>query len=182
MISHTIPDTRRLLLISPIVLFSLISSASQSEVQQTTAAGQTIKPNAADAVNPVSAPKTNLQADGSTQSAAQRDNSLWSVPLTSLTATRERPIFSPTRRPRTVAVKSAPAQSSVQPPFVLVGAIAGETEGLAIFQDGTTKNVIRLKTGESHAGWILQAVRPREAVLQNEQRNAVLTLPSSLAK
>ena len=58
------------------------------------------------------------------------------------------------------------APAAAQPPLALVGAIAGENEGIAIFLDGTTKGVICLKTGESHAGWILQSVKPREAIFQ----------------
>jgi len=120
---------------------------------------------------------------GSEEGFIDRDNSLWSVPLTSLVATRERPIFTPSRRPRPTAVKANPLQvSSTQPPLILVGAIAGQAEGIAIFQDKTTKNIIRLKPGESHAGWILQTVKAREVTLQNEQRGAVLTLPTPWAK
>jgi general secretion pathway protein N len=80
-------------------------------------------------------------------------------------------------------VKANPLQTSpTQPPLILVGAIAGEAEGIAIFQDKTTKNIVRLKPGESHAGWILQNVKAREVTLQNEQRGAILTLPTPLAK
>ena len=96
---------------------------------------------------------------------------------------RERPIFISTRRPRPTAAKSTPLPTaSTQPPFTLVGAIAGETEGIGIFRDETTKGVIRLKTGESYAGWILHVLKPREAILRNEQKNAILTLPSPPAK
>jgi hypothetical protein len=120
---------------------------------------------------------------GSEQRFIDRDNSLWSVPLTSLAATREHPIFTPSRRPRPTAVKANPLQTSpTQPPLILVGAIAGEAEGIAIFQDKTTKNIVRLKPGESHSGWILQNVKAREVTLQNEQRGAILTLPTPLAK
>jgi general secretion pathway protein N len=69
-----------------------------------------------------------------------------------------------------------------QPPLALVGAIAGENDGVAIFRDGNSTGLIRLKTGESYSGWILQAVKPREAVLQNEQKKATLALPNPPAK
>ena len=124
-----------------------------------------------------------VQRSGSEQGLVDRDNSLWSVPLTSLAATRERPIFSPSRQPRPTAVKANPLQTSpTQPPLMLVGAIAGEVEGIAIFQDKTTKSIVRLKPGESHAGWILKTVKAREVTLQNEQRGAILTLPTPSAK
>ena len=50
--------------------------------------------------------------------------------------------------------------------LLLVGAIAGETEGIAIFLDHTTKGTIRLKTGEGHLGWTLRQVKGREAILR----------------
>ena len=112
------------------------------------------------------------------------DNALWSIPLVSLTATRERPVFSPTRRPPPILIKPAPteAASTGQPSLALVGAIAGENDGIAIFLDGSTKNIIRMKTGESHGGWTLRAVKAREAILESEQKTATLTLPSPPAK
>jgi len=77
---------------------------------------------------------------------------------------------------------SVQAPAAAQPPLALVGAIAGENDGIAIFLDGTTKGVIRLKTGESHAGWILQSVKPREAIFQKEQKSAILMLLYPSAK
>jgi hypothetical protein len=110
---------------------------------------------------------------------------LWAVPLTSLTATRERPIFSPSRRPPAV-VDAAPLQApppsvnyqSPQPLLSLVGAIAGGAEGIAIFLDETTKGIVRLKTGESHSGWILRSVQGREATLQRGGEIAVVAIPN----
>jgi general secretion pathway protein N len=111
-------------------------------------------------------------------------NPLWSISVAALTATRERPIFSPTRRPPPVAVVAAPSQApaAAQPPLALVGAIAGDREGIAIFLDGTTKGIIRLKTGETHVGWTLQVVKAREAILRREQETTVLVLPNPPAR
>jgi hypothetical protein len=39
-----------------------------------------------------------------------------------------------------------------------------------------------MKTGESHGGWTLRAVKAREAILENEREKATLTLPSPPAK
>jgi hypothetical protein len=112
------------------------------------------------------------------QDSIGHGNPLWSIALASLTAERERPIFSPTRRapPPVVKPTYVQAPAATQPPLALVGAIAGESEGIAIFLDGTTKGVIRLKTGETHAGWTLQSVKPREAIFQKEQKSAILML------
>jgi general secretion pathway protein N len=125
-----------------------------------------------------------LPINTATQDSVADDNPLWSIPLASLPALRERPIFSPTRRPRPSVIKPTAIQAplATQPLLALIGAIAGENEGIAFFLDGTTKGVIRLKTGETHAGWTLRAVKPREAFFQNEQKSAVLTLPNPPAK
>jgi hypothetical protein len=181
--SRAIPTSGKVILAGLVTLCGLASTASQqSEPDQGIPARQTemIKPTVTHVASAGVPSKANPQQGGTNQGSVEGGTSLWSTPLTSLTATRERPIFAPTRRPRATTVNSVapPASSSAQPPLVLVGAIAGETEGIAIFQDGTTKGVIRLKTGESHAGWILQAVKKREAVLQNERKDAILELPS----
>lgn len=116
-------------------------------------------------------------------------NPLWAVPLQSLSVTRERPIFSPSRRPPPPAIVAAPYVSPViQPPrppepdhplLTLVGTVAGETEGFGIFIDDATRNVVRLRTGEGHTGWILQSVRGREVTFGKDRITATLSLPAS---
>ena len=115
-------------------------------------------------------------------------NPLWAIPLSALTATRERPLFLPSRRAPAPAVAGMPvvaapppsprASVEEQPPLTLVGAIASETEGFAVFLDQATNNVIRLKTGQDHSGWVLRSVKGREVTLQKEGRAATLMLPA----
>jgi len=113
-------------------------------------------------------------------------NPLWAIPLSSLTATRERPIFLPSRRapapavagtPVVVAPPPPPSTEPDQPPLTLVGAIVGDSEGFAVFLDQATNNVVRLKTGQDHMGWVLRSVKGREATLEKNKRTATLTLP-----
>ena len=110
-------------------------------------------------------------------------NPLWVIPRESLTATRERPIFLPSRRPppalaaARVETPPPPAPEAQRPALRLLGIVTGATEGLAVFVSETTQNVIRLKTGEGHEGWILRSVKAREAVLENNRRSAVMALP-----
>ena len=113
--------------------------------------------------------------------AASAANPLWAIPLTSLTATRERPIFSPSRHPLP-ATEPLPMQSnslpfSNRPPLTLIGIIAGNDDGVAILLDGPTKDAVRLKVGESHLGWMLKSLKGREATLQKAQTTAILELP-----
>ncbi|TMJ05572.1 MAG: general secretion pathway protein GspN [Alphaproteobacteria bacterium] len=112
-------------------------------------------------------------------------NPLWAVPLSALTATRERPLFLPSRRAPSPAVAGTPVIAAPppqppveeQPPLTLVGAIASETEGFAVFLDHATNNVVRLRTGQDHSGWVLQSVKGREVIMQKAGRSATMVLP-----
>ena len=46
-----------------------------------------------------------------------------------------------------------------------------------MFLDQATNNVIRLKTGQDHSGWVLRSVKGREATLQKDQQTTTLVLP-----
>ena len=114
-------------------------------------------------------------------------NPLWAIPLSSLTATRERPLFLPSRRAPAAAVAGPvaaapppppppPAQPE-RPPLMLIGVIVGESEGFAVFLDQASNNVVRLKTGQDHDGWVLRAVKGREATLHKNGKSEILALP-----
>ena len=115
----------------------------------------------------------------------ERGNPLWGISLVSLHATRERPLFSPSRRPPAPVVTSAPVKSvprvapvaAAEPTLSLLGIVAGDGEGFAVFINTTTHDIIRLKTGEGEDGWILRSVSGREAVLENNHRTQVLEMP-----
>ena len=120
--------------------------------------------------------------------AAPAGNPLWGVPLRALSGTRERPLFSPSRRPPP-AVVAAPAvpppappakpAEPDHPPLTLIGTIVGSTaNGFGIFLDPATRTVVRLKTGEDHGGWVLREVRARDAVFRKDKRSATLSLPA----
>src|SRR5579883_2994176 len=81
-------------------------------------------------------------------------NPLWAISLQSLTSTRARPLFSPSRRPAAVAI-AAPAAAApptqakpaepVRPPLTLVGTAVGTDLTMGIFDDEATKDVVRLR-------------------------------------
>ncbi|WBL76477.1 hypothetical protein I3J27_26050 [Bradyrhizobium xenonodulans] len=115
-----------------------------------------------------------------------RGNPLWSVPLSALTVTQERPIFSAMRRPPPRAVAASPVEEvnvpappkavEAPPPLLLVGAVVGEGEAIAIFVNRTDQKVVRLRQGESLGGWSLTEVQPREVTLKQGDRSEVLAL------
>lgn len=128
-------------------------------------------------------------ADSPTE-ALLSGNPLWAIPLNLLKATRERPIFLPSRRPPAPATvpaaatappppptKPAPAPEAERPALTLVGVVSGVDDGFAVFVNTTTRDIVRLRTGEGYEGWILRSVKGREAVLENNRRNVVIEMP-----
>jgi general secretion pathway protein N len=122
----------------------------------------------------------------STAESVPSGNPLWTIPLTSLAATRERPLFSPSRRPPPPPVVVAKAAAPPPPPpkpaepekpqIVLVGTIlGGDGERIGLFV-APGRNALRLKLGEDDKGWVLRAVRPRQVVLEKGQQSVVLEL------
>ena len=113
-------------------------------------------------------------------------NPLWSIPLSALTATQERPIFSASRRPPPRAVagpRIEPVQAPVvkpaepqHPPLALIGAVVGDSDAIAVFLDRTNQAIVRLRAGETHAGWVLSSVLRREVTLTKDDQTEVLML------
>jgi general secretion pathway protein N len=46
-----------------------------------------------------------------------------------------------------------------------------------VFLETSTRNVVRLRVGEDHQGWVLRSVKSREATLEKDTDTAVLELP-----
>ena len=81
--------------------------------------------------------------------------------MSSLSAMRERPLFSASRRPpvppRPVAETPPPPLAQPEhPPFTLVGTAIGKTQNVAVILDPTTKNLVRLHSGEAASQWNLR--------------------------
>jgi hypothetical protein len=114
-------------------------------------------------------------------------NPLWALPLKQLSNTRERPIFSPSRRPPPPATPSYVAPVAVRTPqkpkeperpsITLLGTIVGTSESIAIFLNPATRDIVRLRPGEDHEGWALRSVKAREVSLVKDRERVVLELP-----
>jgi general secretion pathway protein N len=132
------------------------------------------------AVKPIGAP------DRETARPVPRGNPLWSVPVSAMTATQERPIFSVSRRPpqRAVVAPAAEAENAPAPakpaegppPLALVGAVVGDGDSIAVFIDRASLKTIRLRPGEAHAGWVLSSVLRREVTLKKDDRTETIGL------
>ena len=115
----------------------------------------------------------------------QSSNPLWDIPLRSLSATRDRPLFSPSRRPPAPAVAAAPVVLAPPPPapaaperpsLTLVGTIIGEGDKIAIFYNPATRAVVRLRLGEADDGWVVRSIGARETVLEKGKQSYTLEL------
>ena len=132
------------------------------------------------------------RADGVTGTAetpagvTSTGNPLQAIPLARLATTRERPLFSPSRRPPPppaaapiyvpTAVAAPVKTEPDRPQLTLVGTIVGENDAIAVFLDKATRDVVRLHTSEGHKGWVLQSVQGREATLVKDSNSTVLAL------
>lgn len=133
-------------------------------------------------------PSDKLRDQRATQ-PAQIGNPLWAIPLRTLSVTRERPIFSPSRRAAAPAILGTREVTPVaprpnldaapqQPLLSLVGTVSSERESIGVFLEQSTKSIVRLRMDQSYSGWILRSVRPREATLQKGSEIIVLALPA----
>ncbi|HEY1544389.1 MAG TPA: hypothetical protein VGG01_18480 [Xanthobacteraceae bacterium] len=111
------------------------------------------------------------------------------MPLRLLHNTRERPLFSSSRRPPpptpakpaavAVAAPPPPPAKPSQPDLKLVGTIVGDRESIGVFVEDGTAQLLRLRTGEGHQGWVLRDVELRQVTLVNATTRAVLALPAT---
>ena len=150
-------------------------------------AALSVPPAQADSVDSPNPPATDAsRAAPKAPPVMPTGNPLWTIPLSQLAVTRDRPIFSPSRRPPAPVVAApiyvAPPAPRIakaepeRPPLTLVGTIAGEKDAIAVFVLQGTGTTIRLHPNESHEGWVLRSVQGREATLQKAGASAVMAL------
>jgi general secretion pathway protein N len=123
----------------------------------------------------------------SDQSAKPRPgNPLWTVPLSALSATRDRPLFSASRRPPIVAVPMAappPKQEAVaplppeRPLLALIGTIVSPRASIAMLQGSSSEAISRLRIGEENDGWRIQGIDLRSIVVVKGEQSVKLDLP-----
>jgi general secretion pathway protein N len=114
-------------------------------------------------------------------------NPLSAVSLESLSNTRDRPLFSASRRPPGLPViapspppltRPAPRELD-HPRVVLVGTVVGQARDVAVLLEEKTQAVIRLRRGQEHDGWALRRIGRREVTLEKGGQTAALALSTS---
>jgi general secretion pathway protein N len=121
---------------------------------------------------------------------SEAENSLSAVSLESLSNTRDRPLFSASRRPSRLPVIAPnppstmlPARSELDhPSAVLVGTVVGQARDVAVLLEEKTQAVIRLRPGQVHDGWTLRRIGRRDVTLEKGGQTAALALSTSGAE
>lgn len=154
-----------------------------------TPAGAAPEGNGMDQASPLAA--QNLAAAGipEARQAPPGGNPLWGIPMDALSATRERPIFSASRRPPApppppMPVAEAPPPPPPppeHPPFTLVGTAIGPAQSVALVLDQTTRSLVRLHVGEAASGWYLRSVELRTMTVEKNSQIVTVSFPVGAA-
>lgn len=122
------------------------------------------------------------------EGATQGGNPLWRVPLSALAETRDRPLFSASRRPPPTVQAIAPPppppaapaapEPPEAPPIALVGTIVNVTTGIALVKNPATEAISRVRVGEETDGWTVRSVAARSIVVEKGARSVTLNLPA----
>jgi general secretion pathway protein N len=125
----------------------------------------------------------------SSNAAPRSGNPLWAIPLSALPATRDRPLFSASRRPPVVAVPTVapPTQQheALAPPpperplLSLVGTIVSRKGSVALLQGSNSEAILRLRVGEENDGWRVQGIGLRSIVVEKGPQSVELGLPKA---
>jgi general secretion pathway protein N len=109
------------------------------------------------------------------------DNPVAMVSLDDLSATRARPLFSPSRRlpsPPSAAIQAPPPVQPPAPPpnLQLYGTILHAEDALAIVLSPVTNQTVRVRIGDDIGGWKVSEIDEKKIVLSLEDRTAVFTM------
>ncbi len=169
--------------IAAMASFSVNGAIGQESV------GANPRGNAADQASPTTEQHLAAFKTPDLRQSPPGDNPLWGIPVSSLSVTQERPLFSASRRPPPPPAPLAPPPIPVaeapplpaepeRPPLTLVGTAIGKPQNVALILNQTTKSFIRLHVGEAAMGWYLRSVDSRTMTLEKNNQVVTLALPA----
>ena len=110
----------------------------------------------------------------------QRPSALPWLKLKDLSATRERPLFAPSRRrpppPPPPHLVTAPEHPPETPRMVLTGIIVKPSETIVVLRNIATSESISLRSGESVGPWQVNAQNDHSVVLSDGTKQFTLEL------
>jgi hypothetical protein len=115
--------------------------------------------------------------EATTGQASALDNPLAARPLAELAVTRDRPLFTPSRRPPAppVVARIAPPPPPAPPELALFGTLVDGEAASAIVRKGSEKP-IRVHVGDAVDGWAVTEIDERRVVLALGERSATFTM------
>jgi type II secretory pathway component PulC len=119
-------------------------------------------------------------ADAQSPPANETGRSFALPPLEELRATRERPLFSPSRQPDatpdTATETPVVEESPDALPFELTGVVMGADMSVAILRNRDTQETVHLRQGETVEAWSIEEIAQRHVVLRQDERQVTLEL------
>ncbi len=149
------------------------------------ATGVSLRENDTDQAGPGTEQHTGALKKPGTRQPRPGGNPLWGIPLDELAVTRERPLFTASRRPPAPPVAAQPIVEEPplppaepeKPPLTLVGTVICEPQNIALIQHQTTKSLVRLRVGETISGWFLRLIEARNVTVEKNNQTVALALP-----
>ncbi|MGB8629533.1 MAG: hypothetical protein WCD69_09095 [Xanthobacteraceae bacterium] len=122
-------------------------------------------------------------ADPAPRSGSHRDgvpsvSPLVAQPLERISNTRDRPLFSPTRRPPAPppVVAVAPPPPPPPPDVALLGVVMDGEDARAVVRAGPAAKIQRVGIGDDIGGWKVGQIEARQLVLLLDGRTATFTM------
>ncbi len=130
-------------------------------------------------------------AQAPAERAPELSNPLGGLTLQALSATRERPLFAPTRRPPAPPppepeapppaeiVEAPPVEAPPpppEPPAVTLFGVVAEAEGARAIVRGPANENLRLRVGDKIGDWAVTRIEPRRLVLSLGDRSETFSL------
>jgi hypothetical protein len=122
-------------------------------------------------------------ADPAPHTESHRDDAspvtpLAAQPLERMSITRDRPLFSPTRRPPAPppVVAAAAAPPPPPPDVALLGVVMDGEDARAVVRTGPAAKVLRVGIGDDIGGWKVGQIEARQLVLLLDGRTATFTM------
>jgi len=146
---------------------TLASQPRQTEVAEVAVPGRAALPTISNAV-------------------ADRGNSLHKFPLSALSGTLARPLFSASRRvpilqpavppPAPTPIIAAPTGPQ-RPPWTLIGAIVTPNTSFALLKNSTNQAVMHMRVGQQELGWRLREITVRSILLEQGTQSITIGFP-----
>jgi type II secretory pathway component PulC len=113
--------------------------------------------------------------------AGELDNPLAVHSLDRMSVTRERPVFSPSRRPpppppQPIVQIPSPPPPPAPPNLTLFGIVLEADEARALVRIAPRNDIVRVRIGEEVNGWKVTQIERRQLVLSLDGRSVTFTL------